>query len=587
MLRILVVALQIVHIFTASCNKEFNFSENSGNGFFITCDGISEPYIHLLTDNKLQNEVQLTIVNSIFKKATSSLFNNFQPIKELQIKNTTFRFEANEPVFKRLERLEVLKIEKAEIQINDHTLEGLAELRFLSLVGNNLTEISESAFENTPSLQTLKISENNVTNVGHIGLCFLKNLKTLDLSRNQINHVNSRSFLCVREVSENLGFDLNGDHISVNGKQNEYLDTRMKSKIDSIDLSFNEIVHLNDVFQAQVNLKRVSLEGNKLESVKNGDFSALTELRTLTLKSNDISVIEALVFRDKKELLSLNLENNVLNTVYLKEATALTNLNLASNRFDCRGLMNIGNLVSLKILNLSHNSLADGCIESFSQFTNVQELNLSGNPLKLENQLFKGFTNLTKLSLSKNGHISVPSVIFRDLINMQYLDLSENQIQSLDGETFTTNVRLQTLNISNNLLQNFHFALIKSLKNLQVLDISGNQLHAIEYETTFTKLPSLSIDIKSNLFTCDYLFKMQGFFRNRSITYTITENEGNYCQDGKVANFPQVSEQSGISFGAILLICFAVATAIGGGVYLKKRYIFTRRSAPSDFELLQ
>lgn len=598
MFLIFLTLLKIVQILAIPCETKFTYLENYGNGFSVICTGNSVN----LSETIVQNELTLSIVNSNIKNATSSLFHNFKRIKELVIKNSTFHFIANEPVFESFQQLEILKIQQTPVEISTNTFSGLDKLKELHLIDNNLTVIDVNVFNNTPNLKTLKVCENDVENLSDIPVCYLMaNLKTLVLSANRIKQVDSNAFLC--EFTDVIGFELNDFNHHVNSNVAKYMNTPSSpSTIDSIDLSFNEIPELHNVFELLENLKRINLESNRLTLIRNGDFGSLSALQMLNLRNNTITTIEKSAFQHTAKLIDLNLEYNNLSKLFLMQSTLLKNLNLAYNKFTCNSLANLNTLNSLRILNLSNNFLSDGCVEIFPNFLKVQELNLSNNKLKLVDGLFRNYFDLIWLNLANNRLSSLPNGIFHDAINVKYIDLSQNQIKLLNDATFASTIRLQTLNLSNNLLQNLQFTLVEPLKNLQVLDISGNQLHFIDYDVIFTNLPTLSIDIKSNLFTCDLLYKMINFYRKNGINYTINEQlqydkenvYGIYCHSAKDVYFTDKLSKNGNSYKGgtsvvtILLICFGTFLTIVGLLFVIRKYFASNigRVQLNEFELL-
>ncbi|XP_055678384.1 leucine-rich repeat-containing G-protein coupled receptor 5-like [Lutzomyia longipalpis] len=115
-------------------------------------------------------------------------------------------------------------------------------------------------------------------------------------------------------------------------------------------------------------------------------------------------------------------------------------------------------------------------------------LDLSRNSLEeIEDFVFSEGKELVELHLSRNKIISVRPNAFAGLEKLELLDLSFNDIKILTEEVFSGLTKLQFIYVNNNDLKNLTFDL-RELKDLTEFDISNNKY--IDVNGWLTDLPS-------------------------------------------------------------------------------------------------
>ncbi|KAJ8912876.1 hypothetical protein NQ315_014487 [Exocentrus adspersus] len=172
------------------CNKEFNYYDNYGNGFDITCQGLTREHIHLLANITITNEISLTIENATLTNISSAIFQNVHDLRFLRLENSTITFSKMKPIF------DVLRLNR---------------LKELILNNNKLEEFEPGSFQNVPNLSYLEVTRNRIHDMKTLPLCELQNLKGLNLSRNLITDLNQTHFYC-RESDKTVDFNLNDDN---------------------------------------------------------------------------------------------------------------------------------------------------------------------------------------------------------------------------------------------------------------------------------------------------------------------------------------------------------------------------------------
>lgn len=132
-------------------------------------------------------------------------------------------------------------------------------------------------------------------------------------------------------------------------------------------------------------------------------------------------------------------------------------------------------------------------IENYSQLDNLM---LSGNNLKVIPPLFLKFENLLSLDISNNGITKIEN--FQNLLNLNFLNISKNQIKNI-GTSLAHMKKLKSLDISSNSIW-INDSLIRLLtcnKELTSLSMKGNQ----DYD--FDKLKYKCLDMLENLEVLD------------------------------------------------------------------------------------
>lgn len=185
---------------------------------------------------------------------------------------------------------------------------------------------------------------------------------------------------------------------------------------------------------------------------------------------------------------------------------------------------------------LLDNALKSIHARAFEHLTELQELEISGNPL-LQHLFLGTFSkqgNLTKLLLNFNGFQTVlpgmfdsleqletlqmkgniisdlPKFLFLNLHNLRVLDLSLNKLEGVTRETFSGLARLETLKINNNLISNLTSDTFHNISQLIELHLEGNNISELA-DNIFSVLTKLRVlNLRGNLLT-SFSDKVFGF----------------------------------------------------------------------------
>lgn len=116
--------------------------------------------------------------------------------------------------------------------------------------------------------------------------------------------------------------------------------------------------------------------------------------------------------------------------------------------------------------------------DEFSKYSrNLLALNLqSCNITDIDDDAFRGLTNLEKLSLPSNNISRVKDRWFRELMSLQQLDLSYNQITSIEPAAFQRLPNLRRLDLTQNRLRCLESMVLEPLRGLDKFRFGANPL---------------------------------------------------------------------------------------------------------------
>ncbi|XP_078181041.1 receptor-like protein 9a [Carex rostrata] len=260
-------------------------------------------------------------------------------------------------------------------------------------------------------------------------------------------------------------------------------------------------------------LRFLSLSGHGIfNSMKGAEFeswSNLTKLETLDLSSNVLpkSVISSLARVSTIRELYLDFNSIGGNIdVPVKELSAL-NLKAVS-LYGCNfsgSFPDLGHWSSLQALSLGDNDLSGTIIsEGLCRLNNLEELDLSSNNFAGNLPLCMGnLSSLKLLDMSYNQfQVKFPSFIFERLMSLRYLSLSNNKLEgTLSIRSFVNHSKLEVLRLSTRALNfrvkvaNLHFQLQDLELANCILDVeptflySQHKLRVLDLSNTRSKGP--------------------------------------------------------------------------------------------------
>ena len=339
---------------------------------------------------------------------------------------------------------------------NTNGLEKLTALTYLSVGGNQLTELDVS---NNTALTYLNVTTNQLTS---LNVSSNTALTYLSVSKNHLTEL---------DVSNNIALI----DLEAAGNQLTELDVSKNTALTYLYVSENNLTSLD--FSKNVALKKLYVSENNLTSL---DVSRNTTLTYLSVSKNHLT--------------ELDVSNNIALTYLSVNANQLTSLNVSNN-------------TALTYLSVSKNQLTGLDV---SKNTTLQELYVGLNQLielDINNntsltQLQLDCNQLTELDVSKNTALT-------------YLYVSENNLTSLD---FSKNVALKKLYVSENNLTSLDVSRNTTLTYLSVsknhlteLDVSKNT--ALTYLSVTTNQLT-ELDVSKNTALIDLYVHNNTFVTN-------------------------------------------------------------------------
>jgi leucine-rich repeat transmembrane neuronal protein 1/2 len=169
-----------------------------------------------------------------------------------------------------------------------------------------------------------------------------------------------------------------------------------------LDASLNRIKKLNKKsFSSYTKLKHLYLCSNRITKIETGTFSELSSLETLDLSDNTFREVPAEIMNlprlRKLSLVEIELTNSGFMKIKKPVKAPLVYLNIAETEID--KIPDFGILPSLKVLNMSKNSLTDLTPEQFAPLCRIEIVDISDSEVDpcqcakinffIENELMK------------------------------------------------------------------------------------------------------------------------------------------------------------------------------------------------------
>lgn len=254
------------------------------------------------------------------------------------------------------------------------------------------------------------------------------------------------------------------------------------SKLQSLDLSSNNITGLPPDFWSLSSLKSLNLSFNQISGSLPNNIGNYGSLEILDLSENNLSQEIPEALSSLVSLRVLKLSNNRFEQSVpsgILKCHSLVSIDLSSNRLN--GTLPDGFATSfpkLKTLNLAGNSIY-GRASDFFGLNSLATLNISGN--SFQGSVMGAFMESVEvIDLSKNqfqGHISQVQFNYNyNWSRLVYLDLSENQLSGKIFQNLNEAQNLKHLNLAYNRFTRQNFPQIKMLSVLEHLNLSKTSL---------------------------------------------------------------------------------------------------------------
>jgi Leucine-rich repeat (LRR) protein len=183
---------------------------------------------------------------------------------------------------------------------------------------------------------------------------------------------------------------------------------------------------------------------------------------------------------------------------------------------------NFANLKSMKYLTLSTNDISFIEDNSFSDMTNLLNLDLFENNLKsIGKKTFHGLLNLDYLRLELNKLTMICNDTFEYLTKLRYLMLNDNKLEIIERGAFNNLISLKSLRLQNNKIKYFEKDTLQDLISLETFDMFDNLIEAID-QNFFVKNTNLKYLILFGNKLTENLFS---FNLNSNVQISLTSNQ--------------------------------------------------------------
>lgn len=407
------------------------------------------------TDFKFESNPTTTTINAIGCRLISipyGLFNKFSSLANLNLQSSGISsVETND--FRDAGNLITVNMSLNNIQkLNKHTFSHAPLLQSIDLSWNNITVISTETFESNDALSYVLLNDNKIK----LFDCIIgKRIKALELQQNQLQ--------LFRPNSSSIGSRI-------------ILSNNNLTTLDSAVGMINHAIVL-DVSHNPLNWNET-----------------ITDVTVLGMTNTSATLCYVYPFVQK-----LYASHNQIANVIVLNSGSLREFYLAHNKLT--SISNLTSLTSLIILDVSFNSINDINLETFSNMTELETLNLESS-----------------------GIVTLDYGIFAHQAHLKKLDISYNNLKHINLKVLSFQLQLTTIFVDGNDLTSLDF----------------NDLH-------HHMLPNLTlIGISDNRFNCSYLTSLISLLTANGIKLQIDDDVkvknrsnvmGMSCSNNDMANW--------------------------------------------------
>ena len=364
----------------------------------------------------------------------------------------------------------------------------------LTLANNRIQTVQNRAFEGL-RIKKLDLSNNQITTIESEAFAGLENsLEELIL------HVDSMSSFPVDALSILTKLNaiyLKGFHISKLPPRALGTLTQLQS-VSLVKCGLRAMA--KDDFQAfKTQLTMLSLAENKLTEIPVAAITDLVNMKELDLTHNQIVVILGGTFAANTKVTQVDLSNNQLTTMSQQAfqglETSLEKLILQNNLLSGFQLRAVANLTRLRELNTAMNSIMSVPMDTFTNTSQLQLLNLRGNKVSVLSMeaLAPTRNSLKELDISENGLRSIPSGVFQGFSSLEKLQMDGQPLWGIVKADIFTGIEdnLQRLSLSMTNFTSSNLNALSGLRALQSLNLKQNNIKLIP-DQIFQNMRSLS-----------------------------------------------------------------------------------------------
>lgn len=271
-----------------------------------------------------------------------------------------------------------------------------------------------------------------------------------------------------------------------------------------------------------------------LKSIKAENFRELTSLEYLDISNNQI--VEILPASIPKSLHHIDLSHNVDPTSVIQEGMKiqpaeifssieqLLSVDFSFTKIDAKSIVALKLLPnSVRFVSLCYVELPDFKGKFFENNTNIEMLDISGNPrFNLTSEKFETIENSLQVLYVRNSNVRSLEWT-KELRKLKSIDLYDNNIHAITQDSFSHMEELVKLDLERNAIGNWYDKMFSNNQKLDILNLRENKLNRLTNDMKDDFLSVKFLAIGKNEFDCncevqDFLHKLFKDTKSANIT---------------------------------------------------------------------
>uniref|UniRef100_A0A5S6QUJ4 LRRCT domain-containing protein n=1 Tax=Trichuris muris TaxID=70415 RepID=A0A5S6QUJ4_TRIMR len=287
------------------------------------------------------------------------------------------------------------------------------------------------------TLESLDLSNNNFKDIPTAALQGLKQLRHLSVANNKIVSISSSVFASYASRDRLLSLDLSGNFIH----ELHPMATAALVRLENLNLQRNNltVIPLPAIQKHSSTLKNLNLALNYLSKIPHPGIE-LPQLVSFSLEYNRINSLPTWSFQGTPNLLYLYLSGNKLTRLDPKAFCKIEELQYLSmgdvgiRRLNAEMFQCLPNLYRLDIMDSALENIEIGALQ---KLPNLRSINLHNNRLtRIDRSTFAGLSHLYSIDLGSNRLHRIGNFAFSSLPSLRHLDISRNELELLETNTF-------------------------------------------------------------------------------------------------------------------------------------------------------
>ena len=363
------------------------------------------------------------------------------------------------------------------------------DVTHLFLYDNAIERLSTNVFTHLSQCINLDLTDNHISEIELGALNGLENLRNLSLAQNQLTVISSNIFSPLSPCTQ---LNISSNYISE-------LQTGTFNGLDNLQTLLLDGNNLRlippNIFSPLTSCRKISLRKNAISEIHSESFIGLENLRYLYLEDNQLAVIHSNVFNHLSACIRLHIDKNKiveiqndafsgmisLEFLYIEDTKVVESLQIDEGAFN--------DLQKLRLLFLSENIITVVKPSLLEGLREVVSVHMDRNKIsKIIKGSFRNLENIRTLNMQYNMLTNLESFLFFGMTSLVYLFLADNQIATIEPNAFAGLTSLRLLKLDYNKLELIRSDMFADLTTLEELTLHRNTLTTLEFGV-FDRLP--------------------------------------------------------------------------------------------------